>query len=157
MKNPWFFFSGLWMSNDNSTDFHHSVCLNVAFSSLLVFQNRKREKKGKKMCKVAFLPYARFLAPSVKSMFHLRMCVTVYMCARTNWPVYTHTYLSIRAQVPVRESFKCVVVSLKEYLSVHPLVDPSVQLSVCDAFIQINPNKWKRRHTKLTISIPTSP
>ena len=54
------------MSNDNSTNFDHSVCLGVAFSSLLVFQNRKREKKGKKMCKVEFLPYARFLAPSVK-------------------------------------------------------------------------------------------
>ena len=35
------------------------------------------------MAKVKFLPYARFLAPSVKSMFRLRVCVTVYMCACT--------------------------------------------------------------------------
>ena len=58
-------------------------CLLMAFSSFGFFENRKRRKKGKKMSKVTFLPYARFLAPSVKSMFRLRVCVTVYTCACT--------------------------------------------------------------------------
>ena len=118
------------------------------------------------MSKVEFLPYARFLAPSVKRMFRLRVCVTVHMCACTYWCVCSHIHVCTCAYVCGYLSVKFSDALLHPYksvcLSVRLLVRPSVSLSVCDAFIQIKSNqyiwanKWKKRHTRLTISILTS-
>ena len=117
------------------------------------------------MCKVEFLPYARFLAPSVKRMFRLRVCVTVHMCACTYWCVCSHIHVCTCAYVCGYLSVKFSDALLHPYksvcLSVRLLVRPSVCLSVCDAFIQIKSNQyflaneWKRRHTKLTMCILT--
>ena len=85
------------------------------------------------MCKVEFLPYARFLAPSVKRMFRLRVCVTVHMCACTYWCVCSHIhvctcaymYLSVKFSDALLHPYKSVC------LSVRLLVRPSVRLSLC--------------------------
>ena len=64
------------------------------------------------MSKVDFLPYARFLAPSVKRMFCVRDCIRVCVYLLMRVQPHTRVYLCICVRVPVRKVFRCVVASL---------------------------------------------